>query len=83
MLVKKKISRGQWPKNRSFRLLMAAAMGVEPPEEPDNQEGEEEDSLEREEIISMPFFQVKKHSFLITGFSSVKLSRETHGEGIQ
>ena len=27
ILIKKKLSRGQWPRARNFRLLMAAAMG--------------------------------------------------------
>lgn len=52
VLIKKKLSRGQWPKARNFRLLMAAALGSDDTHdedpEPEGEPRNSEDSLMKE-----------------------------------
>jgi hypothetical protein len=47
VLIKKKLSRGQWPKARNFRLLMAAALGSDDTHDYDPEPEGEPEACER------------------------------------
>ena len=47
VLIKKKLSRGQWPKARNFRLLMAAALGSDDTHDDDPEPEGEPEACER------------------------------------
>ena len=53
VLLKKKVSRAQWPKNRQFRLLMAALVGRQLGDDDGSDENDGNDRSDRESAMSV------------------------------
>ena len=53
VLLKKKVSRAQWPKNRQFRLLMAALVGRQLGDDDGSDENDGNDRSDHESAMSV------------------------------